>query len=141
MSTASGSTPRSPPHIDDRHVRYIGPVDDAAKNRLLGSARALLMPILWDEPFGIVMIEAMACGTPVLGLDRGAVPEVVEDGITGFVRDGVAGLVEACGQTARIDRTACRARVETYYSETAVVEAYLAIYERMLDGARRRRGV
>lgn len=129
------------PHIDDRWVRYVGPVDDTAKNRLLGAARALLMPILWDEPFGIVMIEAMACGTPVIGLDRGAVREVVEDGVTGFVRDGIDGLVEACARTDRIGRAACRARVETYYSETAIVEAYLGVYQRMLDSARRRRGV
>ena len=73
------------PQIDGKRISYVGPLDDAAKNALLGRARALLMPILWEEPFGIVMAEAMACGTPVLGLARGAVPEVVENAVTGFV--------------------------------------------------------
>jgi glycosyltransferase involved in cell wall biosynthesis len=120
------------PHIDNRHVHYIGQVDDGAKNRLLGSARALLMPILWDEPFGMVLIEAMACGTPVLGFGRGAVPEVVEDGVTGFVREDPDGLVEACRRINGIDRTACRARVERLYSEDAILTAYLRLYDRML---------
>lgn len=119
------------PHIDGHHVSYIGPVDDSAKNQLLGSARALLMPILWEEPFGIVMAEAMACGTPVLGLDRGAVAEVVEDGVTGFVRQTVEGLVEVCGRIGQIDRAACRARVEAFYSDGAVIDGYLQVYERM----------
>jgi glycosyltransferase involved in cell wall biosynthesis len=122
------------PHIDNRQIHYVGPVDDAQKNILLGQARALLMPILWEEPFGIVMVEAMACGTPVLGLNRGAVPEVVEDGVTGFVRDDFASLAEMVGQIGTLDRAACWARVETHYSECVVVEAYIALY-RALVGA------
>ena len=86
------------PKIDGESVRYIGPVDDAQKNALLGRARALLMPVLWDEPFGIVMAEAMACGTPVIGFRRGAVPEVVEHGVTGFVVDSVEEMVAAVQQ-------------------------------------------
>jgi glycosyltransferase involved in cell wall biosynthesis len=116
------------PAINGERVRHIGPVDDAAKNSLLGGAAALLMPILWDEPFGIVMAEAMACGAPVLGLNRGAVPEVVADGLTGFVRDTLDELVEAAGHLSEIDRAACRARVEHLYSETAVVNGYLEQY-------------
>jgi len=115
-------------HVGGEAIRYLGPVDDAQKNALLGDAVALLMPIEWDEPFGIVMAEAMACGTPVLGLRRGAVPEVVEDGVTGIVRDDLDGLVAAATELARIDRAACRARVERLYSADAVVEAYLASY-------------
>lgn len=126
------------PHIDGAQVRYVGPVDDAAKNALLGSARAFLMPILWEEPFGIVMAEAMACGTPVIGTPRGAVPEVVEDGVTGFVRPDVEGMVQAVGQLAAIDRAACRARVERLYSDEAVTSAYLAVYRDMIS--RRSRG-
>lgn len=121
------------PHIDGRHVRYIGPVDDRQKNELLGAARAFLMPILWEEPFGIVMTEAMACGAPVLGFNRGAVPEVVEDGVTGFVREDVDGLVEAMRDIGKIDRAACRARVEALYSADTVVEGYLQLYRRILD--------
>lgn len=127
------------PHLGGEQVRWIGAVDDAAKNTLLGDAAALLMPILWEEPFGIVMAEAMACGTPVLGLARGAVPEVVEDGITGFVRSDVDGLATAVGRLAEIDRAACRARVERLYSDDAVVEAYLALYRTMI-AARGRQG-
>jgi glycosyltransferase involved in cell wall biosynthesis len=116
------------PHVDGTNVTFVGPVDDAAKNWLLGEAAALLMPILWDEPFGIVMAEAMACGTPVLGLARGAVSEVVEDGVTGFVRGDVDALVAASADLSALDRATCRERVERLYSANAVVEGYLAAY-------------
>jgi glycosyltransferase involved in cell wall biosynthesis len=120
------------PHIDGKRISYVGPVDDAQKSALLGQARALLMPILWEEPFGIVMAEAMACGAPVLGLARGAVPEVVEDGVTGFVRPEINGLVEAVGRLGEIDRAACRSRVEANYSDKAVVESYVSLYNSLL---------
>ena len=117
-------------HVDGEQVRYIGPVNDAQKNMLLGEAAAFLMPILWDEPFGIVMAEALACGTPVLGLRRGAVPEVVDDGVTGFVRDTLEELVAAAAALPTISRAACRAAVEARYSETVVVDGYEAVYRR-----------
>lgn len=117
------------PHVDGEQVRYVGPVNDAQKNALLGQAAAFLMPILWDEPFGIVMAEALACGTPVLGLRRGAVPEVIDDGVTGFVRDTLDELVAAAALPA-LDRAACRAAVEARYSETVVVDGYEAVYRR-----------
>ena len=120
------------PHLDGESVTYVGSVDDAQKNELLGRARALLMPILWEEPFGIVMAEAMACGTPVLGFARGAVPEVIEHGITGFVSDDLDGLVGGVGRLNEIDRAACRARVERLFSDAAITEAYLAVYRDML---------
>jgi len=119
------------PHIDGEFIRYIGPVDDVQKNALLGKARAFLMPIVWEEPFGIVMAEAMACGTPVIGTNRGAVPEVVEDGVTGFVRENPEELIDCVARLKEIDRTACRDRVERYYSDTAITEAYLRIYRRL----------
>ena len=118
--------------VDGERIRYIGPVNDAEKNQLLGTAAAFLMPILWDEPFGIVMAEAMACGTPVLGLARGAVCEVVADGVTGFVGDNVEGLVAAVARLGEISRVACRARVEQLYSDQAVVEAYERLYQARL---------
>lgn len=127
------------PHIDGDRVSYVGPVDDAQKNVLLGKAAALLMPILWDEPFGIVMAEALACGTPVLGLNRGAVPEVIEDTVCGFVTNSLDQLVAAVGRIPELDRAACRARMETQYSEHAVVEAYLSVYVELVAGGRRRR--
>ena len=116
------------PHLDDRQIVYVGPVGDEEKNVLLGRARALLMPVLWDEPFGIVMVEAMACGTPVVGLARGAVPEVVEDGASGFVRRDLDGLVEAVGRIGEIDRRRCRERVELQFSDAVMTEKYLAAY-------------
>lgn len=116
------------PHLDGRQITYIGPVDDAQKNALLGQAKALVMAILWDEPFGIVMAEALACGTPVIGTRRGAVPEVVTEGETGFVRDTVEELIACIPQIPTLSRAACRARVGALYSEDAVVEAYLTVY-------------
>jgi glycosyltransferase involved in cell wall biosynthesis len=116
------------PHVDGQQITYVGPVDDKQKNQLLGQAAALLMPILWDEPFGIVMAEALACGTPVLGLARGAVPEVVKDGVTGYVRGTAEELVASMGHIQQIDRAACRNRVEALYSKDAIVEGYLAVY-------------
>jgi glycosyltransferase involved in cell wall biosynthesis len=119
------------PWVDGSLVTYVGPVDDVQKNVLLGRARAFLMPILWEEPFGIVMAEALACGTPVIGLARGAVPEVVQDGVSGFVREDVEGMVEAVGRAGEIDRAACRASAERSFSDRAVVEGYLAVYRQM----------
>lgn len=120
------------PHIDDDQVRYVGAVDDIQKNALLGAAAAFLMPILWEEPFGLVMAEAMACGTPVLGLRRGAVPEIVDDGVTGFVRDDVEGLVQCVSRLGEIDRLACRRAAEQRFSDDVIVDNYLAVYRQML---------
>ena len=120
------------PHLDGVRISYIGPVGDVAKNALLGRARALLMPILWEEPFGIVMAEAMACGTPVIGFRRGAMPEVVEHGVTGFVVDDVEGLVSSIARLDQIDRASCRARVERLFSHDVVIDNYLAVYREML---------
>jgi glycosyltransferase involved in cell wall biosynthesis len=117
------------PHLDGRQIQYVGPVDDRAKNDLLGGAAALLMPILWDEPFGIVMAEALACGTPVLGFDRGAVPEVIADGVTGFVAADVAGLADRVLAIRSLDRRACRQAAEQRFSPTALVDAYERIYD------------
>jgi len=121
------------PHVDGDRVRYIGPVDDEQKNALLGDAAAILMPILWEEPFGIVMAEAMACGTPVLGLARGAVPEVVKHGVTGFVESDIDDLVAAVGRLPSLDRSECRMHCEAVFSSEAVVEGYLSIYSQLLS--------
>ena len=120
------------PHLDGSRITYLGPIDDRAKNLLLGRARALLMPILWEEPFGIVMAEAMACGTPVIGLARGAVPEIVEEGATGFVADDIDGLITAVGRLDTISRANCRARVERLFSDCVLVDAYQSVYREML---------
>lgn len=120
------------PFIDGQNIVYVGPINDAEKNSLLGRARALLMPVLWEEPFGIVMAEAMACGTPVIGLNRGAVPEVIEDGVTGFVRQELEGLVEAVGRISEIDRRRCRERAEAEFSENTLTNRYLSAYQAVI---------
>src|SRR5690242_8257403 len=86
------------PEIDGVQIQYVGPLNDAQKNEYLGQAKALLFPIEWKEPFGIVMIEAMACGTPVIAFGKGSVPEVVDDGITGFITDSAAEMAERIKQ-------------------------------------------
>ena len=124
------------PHLDGSGVSYVGPVDDDAKNELLGRARGFLMPILWDEPAGMVMIEAMACGTPVIGFRRGGVPEYVEEGITGYLADDVAGMVDGVRRIDAISRHACRERVERLFSDRAIVDAYERVYFEMIGSAR-----
>jgi glycosyltransferase involved in cell wall biosynthesis len=124
---------RIAPALDGDRVRYIGPVDDVQKNALLGGAAAFLMPIQLEEAFGIVMAEAMACGTPVIALRRGAVPEVVEDGVTGVVCDTVDEMVAAVGRIGSLDRRAARRRVEERFSDTAVVGAYERLYASLID--------
>jgi glycosyltransferase involved in cell wall biosynthesis len=116
------------PHLDGDQIRYVGPVDDEEKNDLLGRAAAFLMPIDWEEPFGIVMAEAMACGTLVIGTRRGSVPEVVEHGVTGFVCDDVDAMVEAVRRIDTIDRADVRARFEEHFSDRAIVDAYETLY-------------
>ncbi|GJD32388.1 D-inositol-3-phosphate glycosyltransferase [Methylobacterium adhaesivum] len=119
------------PLLDDDAV-YVGPVDDAAKARLLGDARALLFPIDWPEPFGLVMIEAMACGTPVIAWNRGSVPEIVEDGVTGFVVASEAEAVAAIGRLGEIDRAGVRRRFEARFTADRMAADYIAIYRTLL---------
>lgn len=111
-------------------VSYVGEVDRQAKLELLGGADCLLNPIAWAEPFGMVMIEALACGTPVLTTRFGAAPEIVEDGVVGYVRSDMAGLVAALGRVHEIDRAACRERAREHFSVEAMVTKHLAVYER-----------
>jgi glycosyltransferase involved in cell wall biosynthesis len=117
----------------DASVRYIGEIGMQRKLELLGSARALLNPIRWPEPFGLVMIEALACGTPVLTLHSGAAPEIVDDGVTGFVCDTDSELVAAIEQIDQLDRAACRRAVETKFSAARMVSDHLTLYEHLLE--------
>ena len=116
----------------DRSVRYVGEIGMQRKLELLGSARALLNPIRWPEPFGLVMIEALACGTPVLTLRSGAAPEIVEHGVTGFVCESDSELVPAIEQIDQLDRAACRRAVETQFSAARMVRDHLTLYEHLL---------
>jgi len=123
------------PRLDGERIRYVGEADGPTKRELLAGAQALLFPIEWDEPFGLVMIEAMSCGTPVLGFRRASVPEVVEDGRTGFVVDDVAGLVDAIRRADTIDRAACRRRAEERFGFTRMVDDYERTYAAVVEEA------
>jgi glycosyltransferase involved in cell wall biosynthesis len=116
------------------NVEYVGEVDRPAKLALLSQAECLLNPIAWPEPFGMVMIEALACGTPVLTTPFGAAPEIVRDGVVGFVRPGPADLVEALGRVHEIDRVACRTRVAERFSVERMVADHADLYERVAAG-------
>ena len=124
------------PHVDGDHVRYVGSLGPAERDELLGSAFALLHLVEFAEPFGLSMIEAMACGTPVIARRRGSVPEVVDDGVTGFIVDDVAGAIDAVGRIGSLDRRAVRARAAQRFSRDRMVDDYLGVYERILSGAR-----
>lgn len=123
------------PHVDGDRVRAVGEADAVRKRELLANADALLFPIEWDEPFGLVMIEALASGTPVIGFRRASVPEVVEDGRTGFVVDDVEAMAEAIGRLGEIDRRACRAAAEERFTVGRMVDDVEAMYEVVLARA------
>lgn len=113
-------------------ISYIGQVNDVQKNELLSNASALLMPIEWNEPFGIVMTEAMACGTPVIGFNRGAVPEVVINGKTGFVCTNTAEMIDAVSNLQTIDRKLVRQDCENRFSSDVIVDQYLNFYQQVI---------
>lgn len=115
------------PYIDGEQIVYAGALNDAQKNEYLGKAKGLLFPIEWNEPFGIVMIEAMACGTPVIGFNRGSVNEVIDEGITGFKVDSYNEMKEAVSKLDTIDRNACRAHAEKRFDVTVIASRYLVI--------------
>jgi len=112
-------------------VEFIGEIGDGQKSEFLGGADALLFPIDWPEPFGLVMIEAMACGTPVVAYGCGSVPEVIEDGLTGFIVDSQDQAVNAVREAERLDRALVRRRFEARFSATAMARRYLDLYARL----------
>ncbi len=117
------------PHLDGEQIRYVGPVDAEERDRLLGAADALLHLVGFAEPFGLSMVEAMACGTPVVATPLGAVPEVVVDGRTGHLVADVDAAVDAVRRLGELDRAECRAHVERHFSVERMVEGYLQVYE------------
>jgi glycosyltransferase involved in cell wall biosynthesis len=116
------------PLLDSPGVEFIGEIGEAEKSEFLGGAHALLFPISWPEPFGLVMIEAMACGTPVIAFNRGAVPEVMQNGVTGFIVDDVEGAVCAVAQLDTIDRAVVRAAFERRFSVDVMATKYESAY-------------
>lgn len=123
------------PQIDGVQIRFLGEVGPPERDRLLGGALALLHPVTVPEPFGLVLAEAGACGTPVIGFGLGSVPEVVEDGVTGFVVSSVEEAVEAVKRVPQLRREDCRRRVEEHFTLDRMVEGYLAVYERVVAAA------
>ena len=119
---------RIAPRIEPPHVEFIGEVDEQQKPGFLGNARALLFPIDWPEPFGLAMVEAMSCGTPVIAWANGSVPEIVEPGVTGIIVDSIDAAVAAVREVGRLDRAKVRARFEARFSAARMARDYLSVY-------------
>jgi glycosyltransferase involved in cell wall biosynthesis len=126
------------PLLKEPGIEYLGEIGEGEKDEFLGNALALLFPIDWPEPFGLVMIEALACGTPVIAYRRGSVPEVLEDGVTGFIVHGFEDAVRAVEEVHKIDRARCRAVFEERFSARRMAQDYLAIYQNLLAASVRR---
>jgi glycosyltransferase involved in cell wall biosynthesis len=120
------------PLIDGREVQITGEVNDSTKEKFLAEATALLFPIDWPEPFGLVMIEAMACGTPVIAFRSGSVPEVIDDGVTGFVVDSEEEAIRAVGRVSELDRRQVRACFERRFTADRMASEYVGLYEGLM---------
>jgi len=120
------------PHVDQDRVRYLGSVGPQERARVLGAALALLHPIGFDEPFGLSVVESMACGTPVVAYRRGSMPEIIDDGVTGFVVDDAAQAADAVRSVAALDRSTCRAVAERRFGVDRMVQDYVAVYDQIL---------
>ena len=126
------------PLLEDPLVEFIGEIGESAKSEFLGHASALLFPIDWPEPFGLVMIEAMACGTPIVAYAEGAVPEIIEHGQTGFLVADIDEAVCAVSRLAELDRAAIRARFEERFSAKRMARDYVELYARLIERTSRR---
>lgn len=121
------------PQLDHDQITYIGPVDDVQKNELLGKAAAMIVPIEWDEPFGIVFAESLACGTPVISCPRGALPEIVQPGIDGYLINNIDEACDAVRNLPTIERQKCRQRVEQCFSSDVITDRYEQLYQSLLS--------
>jgi len=122
------------PHVDGNFIEYVGEADLDAKNELLGRARAMLFPIQWDEPFGLVQIESMACGTPVLALPGGSVSEIVSDGVSGYVCNSVEEMAQRARELT-LPAVGIRQYVEANFSLDRMVQQYAELYEELVASA------
>lgn len=121
------------PNVDDNQIEYVGFINtDKQRSEFLGNARAMLFPIEWEEPFGLVVIEAMACGTPVIAFDKGAMKELIDDGKTGFIVKNQKQMEEAVREVDSIDRRVCRKRVKSHFTLQKMVAGYLDVYNRVV---------
>lgn len=121
------------PMIDGKRIKYIGKISPKEKNELLGNAKALLFPTVWEEPFGLVMIEAMACGTPVIAFNKGSIPEVIKHNKTGFVVKNEKEMIEAIKKIDQINRTDCREHIENNFTVEKMVDGYERIYKKIVS--------
>jgi glycosyltransferase involved in cell wall biosynthesis len=121
------------PHITNDKVMYVGSVGPVERNLLLGKACALLHPIQFDEPFGLSVIESMACGTPVIAFERGSMPELIENGKTGFLVNNVEEAIESVPRIKEIDRATCRRHVERHFTVDRMINEYVQVYEMILS--------
>jgi glycosyltransferase involved in cell wall biosynthesis len=119
------------PHVDGTRVRFVGEIADDRKAEFLGKAAALLFPIKWPEPFGLVMIEAMACGTPVIAFRAGAVCEVVDHGITGFIVESESEALSAIRRIGELDRARVRARFDERFTACRMADDYIRLYRKL----------
>jgi glycosyltransferase involved in cell wall biosynthesis len=126
------------PMMKAANIEYIGEINDAEKSEFLSGAMVLLVPIDWPEPFGLVMIEAMACGTPVIAFNRGSVPEVIDDGLTGFVVEDINGAIGAVDRLHHLSRAKIRKRFEERFTARRMAQDYLSVYRSMTDSVARR---
>jgi len=126
------------PLLADPLIQHIGEIGDGQKDDFLGQAYAVLFPVEWPEPFGLVMIEALACGTPVIAYRRGSVPEVLEDGVTGWIVEGLEEAVQAIARVSKLSRPRCRQVFEERFSAARMARDYVAIYRQLLAGGAKR---
>ena len=125
------------PHIDGTTVDYLGSVGPDQRADVLGHALALLHLISFDEPFGLSLIESMACGAPVIAFDRGSMPEIIRDGETGYIVEDIEGAINAVAAVRTIDRSICRADVEKRFTSTRMARDYIRVYQKILNGEAR----
>jgi glycosyltransferase involved in cell wall biosynthesis len=126
------------PLLNDSHIEWLGEISDKDKDEFLGNAYALLFPIDWPEPFGLVMIESMACGTPVVAYAGGSVAEVMDDGVTGFVVNDIEQAVEAARRVRDLSRARCREVFDKRFTASPMANDYINVYTRLADSRMRR---
>jgi glycosyltransferase involved in cell wall biosynthesis len=123
------------PILSNSSAEFIGEIGEKEKKGFLANAYALLFPIDWPEPFGLVILEAMACGTPIIAFRRGSVPELIEEGVTGYIVEDIEGALQALGKIQDFDRRRCRQVFEERFSAARMAQDYLAVYRRVIKAS------